>query len=150
MTTLESSSLVEVESTMDVTIISPKPEPILPKTNKKKRLTIESNIGGGDGDGDDDTEKEDCDVEVWDTLSKSFRQVQAVLDQNRNLIQRVNENHQSMIPDNLAKNVPLIHEINENISEIISIYSDLSVNFSNAVRERRRIKKGSSGERSDS
>ncbi|KAF2312563.1 hypothetical protein GH714_035081 [Hevea brasiliensis] len=99
---------------MDDVTTSPKPKPILSKTTKNKRLTGEFNIVDND---DDETEEEDCDVEVWDTLSKSFRQVQAVLDQNRNLIQQVNENHQSMVPDNLTKNVSLIREINGNISK---------------------------------
>ncbi|GAB4859950.1 hypothetical protein Ancab_011429 [Ancistrocladus abbreviatus] len=93
-----------------------------------------SNSGGDDGDKDD---YEDCDVEAWQTLSESFNQVQSVLDQNRVLIQQVNENHQSRIPDNLAKNVSLIREINGNISKIISLYSHLSVNFSNIVHQRR-------------
>ncbi|KAJ6303020.1 hypothetical protein OIU77_016993 [Salix suchowensis] len=58
------------------------------------------------------------------------------------LIQQVNSNHRSKIPDNLVKNVSLIREINGNISKVISIYSDLSVNFSNIVQERRRVKNG--------
>jgi hypothetical protein len=68
--------------------------------------------------------------------------VQSVLDHNRDLIQQVNANHQSKIPDNLVKNVSLIREINGNISKVMSIYSDLSVNFSNIVQERRRVKNG--------
>ncbi|XP_022755889.1 protein ELF4-LIKE 1 [Durio zibethinus] len=97
--------------------------------------------GFDDGDGDD-TKSEDCDVEVWDTLTKSFKQVQVVLDQNGELIQKVNENHQSKIPDNLVKNVGLIQEINGNISKVLEIYSDLSVNFSDIVRQRKRIGNG--------
>ena len=88
-------------------------------------------------DSDDDEEEEECDVEVWEMLSKSFIQVQSVLDQNRVLINQVNENHQSKIADNLAKNVALIREINTNISKVLSIYSDLSLNFSTIVHQRR-------------
>ncbi|KAF9677895.1 hypothetical protein SADUNF_Sadunf08G0155500 [Salix dunnii] len=66
----------------------------------------------------------------------------SVLDRNRDLIQQVNSNHRSKIPDNLVKNISLIREINGNISKVISIYSDLSVNFSNIVQERRRVKNG--------
>ncbi|CAI0540698.1 unnamed protein product [Linum tenue] len=74
-------------------------------------------------------------------MSKSFRQAQCVLDQNRGLIEQVNANHQSKIPENLTKNVSLICEINGNISKVMSIYSDLSVNFTNIVQERRRSKR---------
>ncbi|XVE59414.1 hypothetical protein DITRI_Ditri05aG0044400 [Diplodiscus trichospermus] len=110
---------------------------------KSKRFSkgIEKSNGVDDGDGDD-TEGEACDVEVWDTLSKSFKQAQAVLDQNRELIQKVNENHQSKVPDNLVKNAGLIQEINGNISKVIEIYSDLSVNFLDIVRQRKRTGNG--------
>ncbi|KAK8679808.1 hypothetical protein V6N13_145242 [Hibiscus sabdariffa] len=92
--------------------------------NKNKRFNIGAKKANGDGD-EDDTEGEECNVVVWDTLSTSFKMAQAVLDQNRELIQKVNENHQSKIPDNLVKNVGLIREINGNISKVIKIYSDL-------------------------
>jgi hypothetical protein len=120
MTTPESESLVE-ESSMDDTTVT-KPQNRFTKTTKKR-------LNGEDED--------ECDVEVWEILSKSFLQVQSVLDQNRALINQVNENHQSKIPDNLAKNVNLIREINSNISKVVSIYSDLSVDFSNIVHQRR-------------
>lgn len=77
-------------------------------------------------------------METWNTLSKSFMQVQTVLDNNRLLIERVNENHLSKIPDKMSKNVALIREVNENISKAVSIYSDLSANLSNIVSQRRR------------
>ncbi|GAV66616.1 DUF1313 domain-containing protein, partial [Cephalotus follicularis] len=108
----------------------------LTKTNKDKS-------NGGDAAADADVgyaEEEECDVEVWDTLSKNFKQVQTVLDHNRILIQQVNENHQSRTPDNLVKNVGLIREINRNISKVQFIYSDLSLNFSNTVNQRGRAK----------
>ncbi|KAJ6409072.1 hypothetical protein OIU84_008714 [Salix udensis] len=86
--------------------------------------------------------EEECDAEAWDTLSKSFKQVQSVLDHNSDLIKQVNANHKSKIPDNLVKNVSLIREINGNISKVMSIYSDLSFNVSNIVVERRSLKNG--------
>ncbi|KAE9606007.1 hypothetical protein Lal_00025511 [Lupinus albus] len=46
--------------------------------------------GSVDDDSDDD---EECDGEAWNTLSRNFRQVQLVLDQNRVLIEEVNRNH---------------------------------------------------------
>ena len=108
---------------------------------------------GCEDDNDDDEEKaakdDECDKEVWDTLRKSFRQVQSVLDQNRALIQQVNENHQSKLPDHLVKNVDLIREINGNISKIMSLYSDLSVNFSNIVQQRRVIKNNDGDEKEE-
>ncbi|XP_068644942.1 protein ELF4-LIKE 1-like [Aristolochia californica] len=75
--------------------------------------------------------------ELWESFSKSFSEVQTVLDQNRVLIQQVNENHQSKIPDNLTKNVALIREINGNIGKVASLYSNLSANFSHVVQERK-------------
>ncbi|KHG10599.1 Protein ELF4-LIKE 1 -like protein [Gossypium arboreum] len=108
--------------------------------NKNKRFNIGAGKANGAGAGDgDDTEDEECDVEVWDTLRYSFKKAQAVLDQNRELIKKVNENHQSKIPDNLVKNVGLIREINGNISKVVEIYSGLSVNFSDTVRQRKKI-----------
>ncbi|KAI6670955.1 hypothetical protein NL676_005840 [Syzygium grande] len=76
------------------------------------RPALEPGVGEDAG-----PEGEGCDVEVWEMLSASFRQVQSALDRNRALISQVNENHQSKVPDNLAKNVGLIREINGNISK---------------------------------
>ncbi|XP_030447683.1 protein EARLY FLOWERING 4-like [Syzygium oleosum] len=98
--------------------------------------------GGGEDAG---PEGGGCDVEVWEMLSASFRQVQSALDRNRALISQVNENHQSKVPDNLAKNVALIREINGNVSKVLSIYSDLSVNFSGVVYQRRALQNGAGG-----
>lgn len=97
-----------------------------------------------------DEGEEECDTEAWETLSKSFKEAQSVLDQNRLLIQQVNENHQSKIPDNLVKNVALIQEINGNISKVSSVYSNLSVNFASFVHQRRVKNKNDKLDRSDS
>ncbi|XVF05332.1 hypothetical protein REPUB_Repub05bG0163100 [Reevesia pubescens] len=110
-------------------------------TSRTKNKRFDNGAEKANGDGDD-TEGEECDVEVWDTLSKSYKQARAVLDQNRELIQKVNENHQSKVPDNLVKNVGLIQEINGNISKVLEIYFDLSVNFSDIVRQRKRSGNG--------
>ncbi|XP_028784733.1 uncharacterized protein LOC114740695 isoform X2 [Neltuma alba] len=81
-----------------------------------KLITILKSLGakdeGGDGDDGDSADGEQCDAEVWDKLTRSFHQAQSVLDQNRALIQQVNENHRSKIPDNLVKNVALIGQLN--------------------------------------
>ena len=98
---------------------------------------IKTSKGEGEEEDDEAEAKEKCDDEVWETLSRGFRQAQSVLDQNRALIQQVNDNHRSKVHDNLAENVSLIHQINGNISKVLSIYSDLSVNFSTVVHQRR-------------
>ncbi|KAL2898724.1 Protein ELF4-LIKE 1 [Bienertia sinuspersici] len=72
-------------------------------------------------------------------LSSRVEEVQSVLDQNTTLIQQVNKNHRSKIPDNLVRNVELIREIDGNISKVLSIYSDLSVNFTNMIRRQRKL-----------
>lgn len=97
---------------------------------------------GEDAAAEDEEEEEDeddlCDVEAWETLTKSFGEVQSVLDRNRRLIQQVNDNHRSKIPDNLAKNVALICEINDNMARVVRLYSGLSATLSAAVVRRRR------------
>ncbi|KAJ6711682.1 PROTEIN ELF4-LIKE 4 [Salix purpurea] len=45
------------------------------------------------------------DGKVLQTFHKSFGQVQDILDQNRLLINEINQNHESKIPDNLTRNV---------------------------------------------
>ncbi|KAL7147863.1 hypothetical protein ABFS83_06G137600 [Erythranthe nasuta] len=77
--------------------------------------------------------QEGGDQAVWEAFTENFRRVQTVLDRNRVLIQKVNENHQSKIHENIVKNVGLIQEINGNISKVVSLYSELSANFSSAV-----------------
>lgn len=89
----------------------------------------------GDNDSDDEC-SQGGDSEMWTNFNHSFQQVQSVLDRNRVLIQKVNDNHQSKIHDNLVQNVSLINEINGNITKVVSLYSDLSVNFSNVVHQR--------------
>ncbi|GER28071.1 ELF4-like protein [Striga asiatica] len=89
-----------------------------------------------DTDGDEEADGEEPrDLEAWETLRNSFREVQSVLDRNRRLIQLANDNHMSKIPNNLAKNVDLIREISANISRVVRLYSDLSEKFSGIVHE---------------
>ena len=95
--------------------------------------TVSTTTGESDGEVE---EAEDGDPEVWATLNRNFRQVQSVLDRNRVLIQQVNENQQSRMPDNMVKNVSLIQELNGNISKVVSLYSDLNSNFTNACQQR--------------
>ncbi|CAN4095267.1 unnamed protein product [Withania somnifera] len=70
-----------------------------------------------------------ADRKVAQTLQKSFVQVQNILDQNRLLINEINQNHESTIPDNLTRNVGLIRELNNNIRRVVDLYADLSSSF---------------------
>lgn len=114
---------------MDETAATKKPD-WPPKAAATGERTEDSR-GGGEYPGYDG----ECDGEAWSTLSRSFRQAQTVLDVNRALIEEVNSNHESKIPDNMAKNVGLIRQISGNISKVLTIYSDLSSSFSSIVRQ---------------
>ncbi|RID70354.1 hypothetical protein BRARA_C02382 [Brassica rapa] len=86
------------------------------------------------------------DVEVWNTLSSGFKRAQLVLDQNRDLIRRVNDNHLSRIPENVSRNVGLINEINGNISRVMEIYTDLGPDWFNRSDFSKRIEEAKSGD----
>ncbi|GAV81197.1 DUF1313 domain-containing protein [Cephalotus follicularis] len=73
------------------------------------------------------------DTEILQTFQKSFVQVQDVLDQNRVLINEINQNHDSKIPGNLSRNVGLIRELNNNIRRVVDLYGDLSSNFTRSM-----------------
>lgn len=73
------------------------------------------------------------DGKVLQTFQKSFVQVQNILDQNRLLINEINQNHESKIPDNLTRNVGLIRELNNNIRRVVDLYADLSTSLSRSV-----------------
>ncbi|KAE8688624.1 Protein ELF4-LIKE 2 [Hibiscus syriacus] len=74
-----------------------------------------------------------ADGKVLQTFQKSFVQVQGILDQNRLLINQINQNHESKIPDNLGRNVGLIKELNNNIRRVADLYADLSSSFSRSM-----------------
>ncbi|KAK8597672.1 hypothetical protein V6N13_095072 [Hibiscus sabdariffa] len=73
------------------------------------------------------------DGKVVQTVQKSFVQVQNILDQNRLLINEINQNHESKIPDNLGRNVGLIRELNNNIRRVVDLYADLSTSVSKST-----------------
>ncbi|XP_047308190.1 protein ELF4-LIKE 3-like [Impatiens glandulifera] len=73
------------------------------------------------------------DGKVFQTFQKSFVQVQNILDHNRILINEINQNHESKIPDNLSRNVGLIKELNNNIRRVVGLYGDLSNSFSKSM-----------------
>ncbi|KAL0441363.1 UNVERIFIED_CONTAM: protein ELF4-LIKE 4 [Sesamum radiatum] len=70
---------------------------------------------------------------VLQTFQKNFVQVQSILDQNRLLINQINQNHESKIPDNLTRNVGLIRELNNNIRRVVDLYADLSNSFTKSM-----------------
>ncbi|KAJ8539325.1 hypothetical protein K7X08_013577 [Anisodus acutangulus] len=73
------------------------------------------------------------DCKIVQTLQKNFVQVQNILDQNKLLINEINQNHESTIPDNLTRNVGLIRELNNNIRKVVNLYADLSSFVSTSV-----------------
>ncbi|KAJ1400708.1 Protein EARLY FLOWERING 4 [Sesbania bispinosa] len=73
------------------------------------------------------------DSKVMQTFQKNFVQVQNILDQNRVLINEINQNHESKIPDNLSRNVGLIKELNNNIRRVVDLYADLSSSFTKSM-----------------
>ncbi|KAL8522604.1 hypothetical protein ACS0TY_012664 [Phlomoides rotata] len=60
------------------------------------------------------------------TFHKNIALVQSILDQNRLLINEINQNHESKIPDKLSRNVGLIRELNNNIRRVVDLYANLS------------------------
>lgn len=73
------------------------------------------------------------DAKTLQGFQKSFVQVQTILDQNRLLINEINQNHESKIPDNLSRNVGLIRELNNNIRRVVDLYADLSTSFTKSM-----------------
>ncbi|GMN53029.1 hypothetical protein TIFTF001_022171 [Ficus carica] len=73
------------------------------------------------------------DGKILQTFQKNFVQVQNILDQNRLLINQINQNHESKIPDNLSRNVGLIRELNNNIRRVVDLYADLSSSFNKTM-----------------
>ncbi|KAL8223302.1 hypothetical protein R6Q57_020701 [Mikania cordata] len=59
-------------------------------------------------------------------VEKSLVEVESILSENRVLISEINQNHESMIPDNITTNVGLIRELNNNIRKVVHLYSNLS------------------------
>ncbi|KAK8949337.1 Protein ELF4-LIKE 4 [Platanthera zijinensis] len=75
------------------------------------------------------------DTKVLQQFNSSFGQVQSILDQNRLLINEINQNHESKIPDNLSRNVRLIRELNNNIRRVVDLYADLSTSFTKSMED---------------
>ncbi|KAG6548369.1 hypothetical protein Mapa_010148 [Marchantia paleacea] len=69
------------------------------------------------------------DTKIWAGFQQNFSQVQYLLDHNRLLINEINQNHESKIPESLTRNVLLIRELNNNITKVVDLYASLSVSF---------------------
>lgn len=78
-------------------------------------------------------ERYQMDGKLLQNFQKSFVQVQDILDQNRLLINQINQNHESKQADHLGKNVGLIRELNNNIRTVASLYGDLSHSFARSI-----------------
>ncbi|CDY48303.1 BnaC05g13570D [Brassica napus] len=78
-------------------------------------------------------ERHNMDGKLLQSFQKSFVDVQDILDQNRLLINEINQNHESKQPDNLGRNVGLIKELNNNIRRVASLYGDLSHSFARSM-----------------
>ncbi|XP_020889740.1 protein ELF4-LIKE 2 [Arabidopsis lyrata subsp. lyrata] len=78
-------------------------------------------------------ERYQMDGKLLQNFQKSFVQVQDILDQNRLLINEINQNHESKQADHLGRNVGLIRELNNNIRTVASLYGDLSHSFARSI-----------------
>ncbi|KAG0458303.1 hypothetical protein HPP92_023460 [Vanilla planifolia] len=70
--------------------------------NKREKKSMEGDSLSGNGNGTL------VDNKILQHFNRSFGQVQSILDQNRLLINEINQNQESKIPDNLCRNVGLI------------------------------------------
>ncbi|KAL0345040.1 UNVERIFIED_CONTAM: protein ELF4-LIKE 3 [Sesamum radiatum] len=70
---------------------------------------------------------------IVQNFQRSFVQVQKILDQNRLLINEINQNHESNTPHNLTRNVGLIRELNNNITKVVHLYAHLSTSFTKSI-----------------
>jgi hypothetical protein len=88
---------------------------------------------------------DDVDEKLVQTFHKSFVQAQSILDQNRLLINEINQNHESRAPRNLTRNVGLIRELNCNARRVVGLYADLSASFARTVDASSRTLRSSDG-----
>ncbi|KAJ7521245.1 hypothetical protein O6H91_19G043700 [Diphasiastrum complanatum] len=75
------------------------------------------------------------DERMWSTFQGSFSRVQNLLDHNRLLISEINRNHETKLPESLTRNVTLIRELNNNISKVVELYSNLTAAFVHDVAQ---------------
>ncbi|KAI9119082.1 hypothetical protein K1719_009757 [Acacia pycnantha] len=80
----------------------------------------------GDIFGDIDNTAVQVDGRIIQAFQKNLLQAQDILDQNRLLINEINQNHLSNMPQHLSRNVGLIRELNNNIRRVVDLYAALS------------------------
>uniref|UniRef100_A0A0E0GJD7 Protein EARLY FLOWERING 4 domain-containing protein n=1 Tax=Oryza nivara TaxID=4536 RepID=A0A0E0GJD7_ORYNI len=97
------------------------------KNKQRARTSISRSKEAMDGDTLSAAAAEDG--KVLHAFQTSFVQVQSLLDQNRVLINEINQNHESKVPGDLSRNVGLIRELNNNIRRVVDLYADLSSLF---------------------
>ncbi|KAI5080062.1 hypothetical protein GOP47_0005541 [Adiantum capillus-veneris] len=69
------------------------------------------------------------DGKSWEAFNTGFSEVQKILEENKVLIGEINHNQESKIPENLTRNVSLIKELNNNMNQVVGLYTDLSSSF---------------------
>lgn len=69
------------------------------------------------------------DEKVVQKFKDKFVEVQNILDQNRLLLNEINQNHESKAPENLSKNLRLIKELNKNIRRVVELCAEISSSF---------------------
>jgi hypothetical protein len=69
-----------------------------------------------------DGEKEQAKWPGFQKLSNA----QELLDQNKLLIAEINQNHELKTPESLHRNTVLIKQLNNNVSRVVALYSELA------------------------
>lgn len=61
----------------------------------------------------------------WPGFQK-LSSAQELLDQNKLLIAEINQNHELKTPEALQRNTVLIKQLNNNVSRVVALYSELA------------------------
>uniref|UniRef100_A0A9I9CJU5 Protein EARLY FLOWERING 4 domain-containing protein n=1 Tax=Cucumis melo TaxID=3656 RepID=A0A9I9CJU5_CUCME len=75
----------------------------------------------------------EIDGKMVQRFQTNFVQVQNILEQNRMLINEINQNQESRMAGKVSRNVGLIRELNNNIRRVVDLYADLSTSFTNSI-----------------
>ena len=78
---------------------------------------------------------QDISTHSWEAINNSFFEVQKILQENKLLIGEINHNQESKMPNNIARNVALIKELNSNMTQVVGLYSNLSSSFVSYIEE---------------
>jgi hypothetical protein len=83
----------------------------------------------------------------WEAINNGFFEVQKILQENKLLIGEINHNQESKMPNNIARNVALIKELNSNMTQVVGLYSNLSSSFVSYMEEEAAQKRNSEQEK---